>query len=67
VNLVIDDASEFRNTVVMDMSGRIIQSLRGITNNSVTIENLNTGMYTLRIFVPETGEQSVQKIVVNQK
>ncbi|MFZ9387120.1 MAG: T9SS type A sorting domain-containing protein [Chitinophagaceae bacterium] len=67
VNVVFEDASVTREIAVSDMSGRVVRQIRGISNNNITIENLNPGMYTIRIIAVETGEQVVQKIVVNKK
>ena len=68
VNVVFENGTATsRDVTVTDMSGRIVKTLRGVTNNNVTIENLNPGMYSLRVVVPATGEQSVEKIVVNKR
>jgi hypothetical protein len=67
VNVVFDDAVAVRNVSVLDMSGRVVRQVNGITNNNITIENLNPGMYTVRVVVPETGAQGVQKIIVNKR
>lgn len=67
INVVFDDANTIREIAVVDMSGRTVKQIRGISNNNVTIENLQPGMYSLRVFVPGTGEQTVQKIVVNKR
>ena len=66
VNIVFDDASVVRNVTVADFSGRIVKEFKSINNNNLTITNLQPGMYTVKITVPETGEQAVQKIVVNK-
>ena len=67
VNVVFDDASVVRTISVMDMSGRTLKQINNVSNNNITIDNLQPGMYTLRIMVPSTGEQTVQKIVVNKR
>ena len=67
VNVVFDDASVNRSISVTDMSGRLIKQINNISTNNITIDNLVPGMYSLRIIVPETGEQTVQKIVVNKR
>ena len=67
VNVVFDDASVVRTISVMDMSGRTLKQINNVSNNNITIDNLQPGMYTLRILVPATGEQTVQKIVVNKR
>lgn len=66
VNVVFEDASVTRDISVSDMSGRVVRQLKGITNNNITIDNLAPGMYTIRIVAAETGEQVVEKLVVNK-
>ncbi len=67
VNIVFDETNAVRNVSVMDMSGRVVRQINGVTNNNITIENLNPGMYTVRVVVPETGAQGVEKIIVNKR
>ena len=67
VNIVFEDANGIRDVSVSDMSGRVIKQMRGVTNNNITIENLNAGFYTVKIVNNETGEQVVQKFVVNKR
>ena len=67
VSVVFEDGSVSRDVSVMDMSGRIIKQYKAVVNNNITIENLTPGMYSLRVFVPSTGEQVVEKIVVNKR
>jgi hypothetical protein len=65
VNIVFDDETAVRNVTIMDLSGRMVTQMNGITNNNITIENLKPGMYTVRVVVPQTGAQGVEKIIVN--
>jgi hypothetical protein len=51
----------------MDMNGRVIKQWKKVIGNTIQIENLVTGFYTLRIINTETGEQSVEKIVVKNR
>jgi hypothetical protein len=67
VYVSFEDASVMREVSLMDMSGRVVKQWKAVTNNNITIENLTPGMYTLRVSVPETGEQIVEKIVVNKR
>jgi len=67
VNIVFEETNVSRNVSVMDMSGRLIKQWRSVTNNNLTIDNLTPGMYSLRILAIETGEQTVEKIVVNKR
>lgn len=67
VNILFEEANVTRDVAVMDMSGRIVKQWRGITNNNITIDNLVPGMYSIRIVAVETGEQAVEKVVVNKR
>jgi hypothetical protein len=67
VSIVFEDVNGIRDIAVTDMSGRVIKQMKGITNNNVVIDNLVAGMYTVRIVNNETGEQEVQKFVVNKR
>ena len=67
VNIVFEDAAVSRDISVSDMSGRTVKQLKGVTANNITIENLTPGVYSLRIVVPSTGDQLIEKIVVNNR
>jgi hypothetical protein len=67
VNVVFEDASGIRDIVLMDMSGRMVRNWTGVSNNNLLIDNLNPGMYRLKIIVRETGAQTVEKLVVNKR
>lgn len=65
VNVVFEDKKGIRDISLTDMNGRIVKQWKGITNNTLQIENLGTGIFALRVIMRETGNQSVEKIVVN--
>ncbi len=67
VHIVFEDKDVVRDISVADMSGRIIKQLKAVSNNSIMIDNLSPGMYSIRILSVETGEQVVEKIVVNKR
>jgi len=67
VNVIFEDATVTRDVAVSDMNGRLVKQVKGITNNNITIENLQPGMYMIRIVSTETGEQVVEKVVVNKR
>lgn len=67
INVVFEDKNTVKDLSVSDLSGRIVKQLKNITTNSIQIDNLTPGMYTLRIVVPATGEQTVEKIIVNKR
>ncbi len=67
VNIIFDDVNAIRDISVTDISGRMIRQMKAVTNNNIQIENLNAGFYTVRILNTETGEQVVEKFVVNKR
>ena len=67
VNVVFQGEFAKRDVTVQDMSGRIIKQWRNYTNNNIQIDNLTPGFYTIRIVDTETGEQNVEKVVVNNR
>lgn len=67
VTIVFEEANISRNVVVSDMNGRMIQQWRNISNNSVKVDNLQPGMYLVRITDLQTGVQVSEKILVNKR
>jgi Secretion system C-terminal sorting domain len=67
VNVSFADASVIRDISLIDMNGRIINQWKSFTTNQLSIGNLTPGLYSLRVVIPETGEQIVEKIVVNKR
>ena len=66
VNVVFNDVNTVRDVSLSDLNGRIIKSWKGVVNN-IQIDNLTAGFYTIRIIDTETGEQTVEKIVVKKR
>lgn len=67
VNVVFENKDASRDVSLMDMNGRVIKQWKNVMNNTLQIENLMPGFYTLRIVNSETGEQVVEKIVVKNR
>lgn len=66
VNVVFDN-SVARNLSLVDMGGRVIRQWKATSASTVQLDNLVPGVYSLLIVVTQTGEQTVEKIVVNQR
>jgi hypothetical protein len=66
INVVFEETVGTRDVSLIDMNGRAVKQWKSITNNNLQIENLTPGLYNLRIIVRETGEQAIEKIVVNK-
>lgn len=67
INVFFEDVTGTRDLVLTDMNGRILKKWSGYTDNSLKIDNLVPGMYSLRIVLRETGEQTVQKLVISKR
>ncbi len=67
VSIIFEDVNGIRDVSVTDISGRVVKQMKGVTNNNITIDNLGAGFYTVRIVNNETGEQVVEKFVVNKR
>ena len=67
VNIVFEDIDSPRDVTLSDLNGRIVKQWKGVRNNNIQIENLNVGFYTVRIVDTESGEQTVEKIIVKKR
>lgn len=64
--VVFERTDVARDVSLTDMMGRSIKQWRGLIDNNIRIDNLMPGIYSLRVITIETGEQMVEKIVVNK-
>jgi Secretion system C-terminal sorting domain len=67
VSIVFEGANSVRDVSLMDVSGKTLKQWKGVTNNNIQIDNLNAGFYTVRIVNVESGEQVVEKFIVNKR
>ncbi len=67
VNIVFEDNKSAVDVSLSDMNGRTIKQWRKVTSSALQINNLTPGMYTLRIVNSQSGEQVVEKIMVNNR
>jgi hypothetical protein len=68
VNVVFENnGSAIHDLSLNDMIGRTIKQWKGITANSIQIDNLVPGIYSLRVVNRVTGDQTVEKIAVNKQ
>ena len=67
VNILFDDQSSSRDISVIDMSGKVVKQWTNINTGSMKLDNLMPGIYSIRIFNKSTGEQIVEKLIVNNR
>ena len=66
VNVVFDNMDATRDVMLSDMNGRIMKQWKSVTSNTLQVENLRQGVYTLRIQNLQSGEVVTKKIIVTR-
>ncbi len=54
------------NIQILDMSGRMIQQYSNVTDANFRLNINKAGMYNIKMTYPQTGEQTIQRIVVQK-
>jgi hypothetical protein len=54
------------NIQVIDQSGKIIRQVNNIADANYKLNIQKSGVYTIKMNYPETGEQSIQRVVVQK-
>ncbi len=62
--ITIADLAEATNVEVLDNAGRLVKSIELKTTNTVEINNLQSGIYLIRITNKATGEAITKKLTV---
>jgi hypothetical protein len=52
------------NVQILDQSGRVINQYNNILDSNLRLNLPQSGIYQIKLMYPETGEQSIQRIVV---
>ncbi|MEO6252520.1 MAG: T9SS type A sorting domain-containing protein [Ferruginibacter sp.] len=65
--IVFEDQNSSRDISLIDMTGRVVKQWTNVNNNSLRMENLMPGFYNIRVFNKSTGEQAVEKLIVNKR
>jgi hypothetical protein len=66
VNILFDDERGTRDVLISDMGGRIIKQYRNVSATTMRVDQLNPGMYTIRITNQSSGSQQNEKLVINK-
>ena len=64
VQILFDASTSPRNIILTDVDGKLIKEWKAILGNTLQIENLNKGIYILKVVLGQTGIQTVEKIIV---
>jgi hypothetical protein len=66
VNISRTATGKKMNVQVIDMAGRMVQQFTNITDSNFKVNISKSGIYNIKMTYPETGEQSVQRIVIER-
>lgn len=66
-SILFEDGGSVRDVVVSDVSGRAIKQFKGVSNSSLTIENLGAGFYTVQVLNRTTGAMATEKVIVKKR
>lgn len=64
VTVVFDNQEATRDVMLIDMNGRVLRQWKAVKNNTLSIENLRSGVYSLRINDIGNSNITVEKIIV---
>jgi hypothetical protein len=64
VNIVFEDKEGVRDAMLSDMNGRVMNRWTITNGNTIQVNNLQPGVYYVRITNAQTRETAVEKIVV---
>lgn len=66
INISRTNDGKKMNVQVLDQSGRVISQVNNITDANYKMNLPQSGIYSIKMMYPETGEQSTQRIVVQK-
>jgi hypothetical protein len=66
INISRTNDGKKMNLQVLDQSGRVISQVNNITDANYRMNISQSGIYSIKMMYPESGEQSIQRIVVQK-
>lgn len=66
INISRTNDGKKMNLQVLDQSGRVISQVNNITDVNYRMNISQSGIYSIKMMYPESGEQSIQRIVVQK-
>lgn len=64
LNVVFDKQNAAKQVIIFDNNGRIIRQHPNVRDNSLTIQGLPVGFYTVKIIDHSTMKTSVEKVII---
>ncbi len=66
-NLMFEDGSSLRDVVVSDVSGRVVKQYKAVSGNTLTVEGLTDGFYTVQVANRNSGTTSIEKVIIKKR
>ena len=66
INISRTNDGKKMNLQVLDQSGRVISQVNNITDANYRMNISQSGIYSIKMMYPESGEQSIQRIVIQK-
>jgi hypothetical protein len=66
INISRSNDGKKMNIQVLDQSGRVISQVNNIIDSNYRMNLPQPGIYSIKMMYPETGEQSIQRVVVQK-
>ncbi len=66
-NLMFEDGSSVRDVVVSDVSGRVVKQYKAVSGNTLTVDGLTDGFYTVQVANRNSGTISIEKVIIKKR
>lgn len=66
INILFEDANRNKDVILIDAAGRVVHQWKSVSRDHMQISNLVSGMFILKVVIPESGESFLQKIIVKR-
>ncbi|MGV3656947.1 MAG: T9SS type A sorting domain-containing protein [Chitinophagaceae bacterium] len=66
-NLMFEDGSSLRDVVVSDVSGRVVKQYKAVSGNTLTVDGLTDGFYTVQVANRNSGTTSIEKVIIKKR
>lgn len=66
VSLLFKEANSAKDVIVNDINGRVVKQFKAVRDNSLNIEGLQSGFYTIKVTDLLTGTTTVEKVIIKK-
>ena len=66
-SLLFEDGTSVRDVMVSDVSGRVVKQYKSVNGNTLTVNGLIDGFYTVQVANRSNGSISVEKVIIKKR